>query len=108
MPPHDEAGVDHLTGARDRVEVELVAVDLRDEESAIGVVSLRRNRRPLVEVAAPQLAARADHEMHDAVLRLRALVDVIVTGEDHAHVVLDEDRLEDLLQIVARAMALTG
>jgi hypothetical protein len=106
LPPHDDARVHHLTGARDRVEVQLVAADLGDEERAVRIVSFRRDRRALVEVAAAQLAARADHEVDDAVLRFGALVDVIVAGEDHADVVLDENRLEDLLQIVARAVAL--
>ena len=108
MPPHDDARVHHLTGARDRVEVQLVAADLGDEEGAIGIVARRRNRRPLGEVAPPQLSARADDEMHDAVLRLRALVDVIVAGEDDADAVLDEDRLENLLQVVAGAVTLAG
>jgi len=44
--------------------------------------------------------------MHDAVLRLGALVDVIVAGEDDADVVLHENRLEDLLQVVARPVPL--
>jgi hypothetical protein len=106
LPPHDDARVHHLTGARDRVEEQLVAADLGDQEGAIGIVPLRRDRRSGVEVAAPQLAAGADDEMHDAVLRPGALVDVIVAGEHDADVVLDEDRLEDLLQVVAGAVPL--
>ena len=108
MPPHDDARVHHLTGAGDRVEEQLIAIDLGDEERAIGIIALRRDRGSLGEVAAPQLAAGADDEMDDAVLRLGALVDVIVAGEDDAHAVLDEDRFEDLLQVVAGAVALAG
>ena len=50
----------------------------------------------LVEVSLAQLAARADHEVDDAVLRLDALVDVVVSGEDHADAVLEEHRLQHL------------
>ena len=41
------------------------------------------------------------------VLRLDPLVKMLVAGEDDVHSVLDEERLEDLLQVLVRAVLLT-
>ena len=57
-----------------------------------------------VDVARPQLAARSHDEVRDPFLRLHPLVEVVVSGEDDAHVVLHEERLEHFAQPKVRAV----
>ncbi len=87
---------------RDRVEEELIPVDLGREERVIGVESHCGQPALGIDVPPPQLPARSHHEMHDAVLRLDALVEVIVAGEDDGDVVGEEQRLEHRPQIRMR------
>ena len=98
LPPRDHARVDHFPGARDRVEVQLVAVDLRDQERLLVSNADRREAGAAIDVSLPQLAARSDDEVGDALLRLDPLVDVVVSREDDADAVLEEQRLEHLAQ----------
>src|SRR4029079_4071365 len=104
LPAFDDPGVDHLPGLRDRVEVELIAGDLGDEKRLFHGVGVGGEPRAAIDVALPQLTARSDYEVGDALLRHDALVDVVVAGEHHADAVLQEERLERLARPQIRAV----
>src|SRR3712207_7897092 len=65
----------------------------RDWSSAVCSSDLRR---VILRVALPELPAGTRDEVVDALLRLDALVEVLVTGEDDVEAVADEERLDDL------------
>src|SRR5215213_7806343 len=94
----DDARVYGLARAGDDLEVHLVAGDFEDHERHVLVERLRGQGRVVVHVAVAQLAARARDEIVDAFLRLDALVEVLVAGEDYVDAVLQKDRLDDLAQ----------
>src|SRR5258706_10850878 len=102
----DDAGIDGRASSRDGLKEELVARHLDQHEAAI-LIELRRRKIRSPYVALPQLAAGTRHEVRDALLRLDAFIDVVVTGEDHVDAVLDEQRLERHAQIDLGSVGLT-
>ena len=101
----DSSGVDHGAGGVDGVEEQFVTVDLHGHERAVGVEPSCRDRAFLVQVALPQLAARADDEMRKALLRLGPFVEVLMTGEDDGDVAGEEQGLERRTEVHVRPVA---
>ena len=92
----DRARVDRLALCRDHLEV---------RSSPTISTSMNVSPRPIPsrsdstsEIAAAQLRGAARDEIRDALLRLDALVEVLVAGEDDVDAVLDEQRLELVAQ----------
>jgi hypothetical protein len=108
LPPDDDSRVDDRSCARDGLKDHGVAVDLRGEEDEVGVEAFRSDRARANQVAGAELSARSRDEVDDAVLGFRPLVDMIVSGEDNAHVVPDEKRREAIAQSERRAMSPRG
>ena len=106
LPSLNDAGVDDLADLGDRVEVELVAVDLGGEERVIGVEADLRQAALPVDVAPTELPAGSGDEVDDALLRLDPLVEVIVTGEHDADARLQKQRLEHGRQVGVRSVTL--
>jgi hypothetical protein len=72
------------------------------------VESFRRELAATAEVALAKVAGPARDEVLDALLRLHALVQMIVSREHDVHAVAKEHRLEHLAQRHARAMIAAG
>ena len=100
----EDARIDRLSHARNHVEVQLIAGYFGRQERQIGIEPPRGNTRPAVDIPRAQLAARPDHEVCDALLRLHTLVEVIVPVEHDAHVVFQEQRLQRFAQPEIRAV----
>src|SRR6516162_1288193 len=67
------AGIHHLSGSRNRLEVQLVACDLHHHKTAIGIEPRCHLRRSF-QVAKSQLTRIAEHEVIDSMLRLQSFV----------------------------------
>ena len=91
---------------RNRLEEEVIADDLDERERPIGIEPLRRHRRIVADVASTQFCGPALNHVDDALLWLEPLVEVLVTGEDHVHTVLEEQGFHDALQIELGPMPL--
>src|SRR5512132_2903876 len=102
-PPLDDARIHDRAGPADGVEEHLVPVDLDGDEHAVPVVPRGHEARARVDVAEGELAPGAGHEVRDPTLRLRPLVDMVVPGEGHGDVVLEEDWFEQFTQAEPRA-----
>ena len=90
---------------RDRLEDHLVTADLDEHERPV-ISEAGRGQRRRRDAALPKLPARALDEVGDALLGCRAFVDMLVSGEDHVHVVSQEERFQDDAQLHVRAVAI--
>ena len=88
----NHARIDGLAGPGDGLEEKIVASNLIEHEAAILIEPCRRVDRPL-QIALAKLARGSGHEIVDALLRVEALVNVIVSGVDDVHAVSDEQGL---------------
>src|SRR5205085_5503000 len=79
--PANHSGVDARAGSRHRLEEQLVAVDF-DEHERLVPIEVGGSHRGRPHVARAELAARPGDEVGDPLLRLEALVDVVVSGDD--------------------------
>ena len=80
-----------------------VADDLGRQERLI-LIESRCGRVGLLQVSLAQLPARAGDEVIDAALWLQPFVDVVMTGEDDLHAVLDQQRLDQDAEIDVRSV----
>src|SRR5437868_12860079 len=105
----DRTGVDRAARPRDRLKVQRVAGDLDQHELPVLVeadgAQLGLGRASAPQVAAAQLRGASRGEVVDAVLRLHALVEMLVPGENDVHAVADEERLDERAQIRLGAVA---
>src|SRR5687767_10542235 len=81
--------IDDRTGSGNGAEGQLRPGDRRDEKGLILIEPSRGDRRR-GQATLPELAARADDEVRDALLRLDPLVDVFVAREHDVDAVIDE------------------
>ena len=93
FPTRNRTRVDRVAGTADRLIEDPVAGDLEQHEVVIGVESLRRHQGA-ADIASPQRARTTGNEIGDAVLRRRALIEMLVAGQGHPDIVTQENRLE--------------
>src|SRR4029453_14402050 len=84
--------VDRLTVPRQHLKPHRVLAELRENEAEVGVESCCR-QRPFPDVALSQLRRPSFDEVMDPVLRLDSFVEVLMSGENDVHPVLDEEWL---------------
>ena len=99
------AAIDDAAVQRDGLKREPVAGDLDEHEGPVFGEGCGRHRR-WRHAAPPQLPAGSFDEVGDALLRLDALVEVLVPGEDDVHAVADQQRLDHRAQLQGGAVSI--
>ena len=103
----NDSRVNGLSGTAYGLEIELIAGDFNQHEGIVLVESLG-GQSGFSQITLPQLGAATLGKMINSLLRLEPLVEVLVPGKDHRHVVLQEYRFKDLPQLDGGPMLFTG
>src|SRR5262245_13653744 len=79
----DDPRVDRLTGAGNSAEAHCIAIDLGRHEGQIGIEAPGCETRRAIDVSLPELTSGSRHKVGNPFLGLRALVEVVVSAQDH-------------------------
>src|SRR5262245_36362022 len=90
----DEAVINYTPGFANRLKAGFLVADFEHHKVVVVVKARCGEAASLVYVPAPDLPGGARNEILNALLRLDALVDVIVTGNRHVHSVTGKQGLE--------------
>src|SRR5450759_869921 len=99
----NHTGVDRHARARRRLKVHVITGEFDHHERAIGIESLRRDRRGR-QIAGAQRSGCPFNEVVDALLRTYPLEYMVMAGKHDIYAVLDEQGFEHLPQIDGRTV----